>query len=621
VTLSAGSGALASQVSTFTYAGQVLRGGTNAVVVTARADTTQVDGLGNLSRPASRLVLASNQSGFTDLVHGGGIVVAKGNIAASGASPFGSGGNAVTMSRVDSTLGGMVPDGQTVATFSRSTTAAASRGRLGAVANPAGGAGTQTVNYNGTFAWNDATSPLFVAMTPGSPGAATALASWTGLFADPGTVLQFGGVGVAGGALDNVTAFANGAPSASVPVYVGGGGTVRFAANFDENTYRNAAAVRGLAGTVTVLDNTTLQSQTQGRHFDGVDVRAGTYQVSAFHQTLSGGFSAGVSLTEPTRTSGNVHVDTGLTLTVNGTGPGRTFRVGGGATLVKTGAGTLTVTGDQAHAGGSTLAVNQGTVNLNTDAGGNGAGAPVNNLSITAAGGQVNLTGNQHVRVVTVTGGLVRLNAGPTTGSRVIEATGVAATGGRLDLTNGRLVVDYAPGNSPIASVRAQIISGFNAGGTPWAGNGIVSSSIADAIRFGVGYGEASDLLGAGGGSFGPEAVDGSAVLARYTMLGDATLDGLIDFNDLVKVAQNYNNVSGAMLWSQGDFTYDGRVDFNDLIKVAQNYNTALPSDPIPFAAAFEQDLAAAFASVPEPGAIGFVGVAGLAVLSRRRRR
>jgi hypothetical protein len=27
--------------------------------------------------------------------------------------------------------------------------------------------------------------------------------------------------------------------------------------------------------------------------------------------------------------------------------------------------------------------------------------------------------------------------------------------------------------------------------------------------------------------------------------------------------------------WLNGDFTYDGIVDFNDLVKLAQNYNTA----------------------------------------------
>jgi Ca2+-binding RTX toxin-like protein len=83
---------------------------------------------------------------------------------------------------------------------------------------------------------------------------------------------------------------------------------------------------------------------------------------------------------------------------------------------------------------------------------------------------------------------------------------------------------------------------------------------------------------------------------------GDFSYDGNTDFQDLVKLAQNYNVVDGSRTWFTGDFTYDGNTDFNDLVKLAQNYNTALPSEPIPGAPAnFEEDLAKAFASVGAP--------------------
>jgi hypothetical protein len=120
--------------------------------------------------------------------------------------------------------------------------------------------------------------------------------------------------------------------------------------------------------------------------------------------------------------------------------------------------------------------------------------------------------------------------------------------------------------------------------------------------------------------------VDGSAVLVRYTLSGDATLDGQVDFNDLVKLAQNYNTTLPATgsAWFRGDFNYDGTVDFNDLVKLAQNYNSALPSEPIVEAPAdFASDLAAAFASVPEPGGLSALSVMGclLACQLRPRRR
>jgi hypothetical protein len=92
-----------------------------------------------------------------------------------------------------------------------------------------------------------------------------------------------------------------------------------------------------------------------------------------------------------------------------------------------------------------------------------------------------------------------------------------------------------------------------------------------------------------------------------------------------VKLAQNYNTTVSAgseSWWNRGDFTYDGITDFNDLVKLAQNYNTSLPTEPIPGATpGFQADLARAFASVPEPGMLSVLGIGGIALLGRRRRR
>ncbi|HEY7115249.1 MAG TPA: PEP-CTERM sorting domain-containing protein, partial [Tepidisphaeraceae bacterium] len=97
-------------------------------------------------------------------------------------------------------------------------------------------------------------------------------------------------------------------------------------------------------------------------------------------------------------------------------------------------------------------------------------------------------------------------------------------------------------------------------------------------------------------------------------------------FNDLVRLAQNYNatvSTTTESWWYNGDFTYDGMVDFNDLVKLAQNYNSSLPSAAqlAPFGAAFETDLARAFASVPEPSLLGVFGFAACGAALRRRRK
>jgi hypothetical protein len=62
---------------------------------------------------------------------------------------------------------------------------------------------------------------------------------------------------------------------------------------------------------------------------------------------------------------------------------------------------------------------------------------------------------------------------------------------------------------------------------------------------------------------------------------GDANADGVVNFDDLLLVAKNYN--STVATWSQGDFTGDGTVNFDDLLLLAKNYNTTAPvSAPTP---------------------------------------
>jgi hypothetical protein len=117
------------------------------------------------------------------------------------------------------------------------------------------------------------------------------------------------------------------------------------------------------------------------------------------------------------------------------------------------------------------------------------------------------------------------------------------------------------------------------------------------------------------------EGLLANLVLASVTTTpGDANHDGNVDFNDLVSLAQNYNTVGGRT-FEQGDFTGDGTVDFNDLVQLAQNYNTPLSGAHIAAAGSgFDQDLATAFASVPEPSLLGAMGVSLLMRRQRRRR-
>ena len=174
-------------------------------------------------------------------------------------------------------------------------------------------------------------------------------------------------------------------------------------------------------------------------------------------------------------------------------------------------------------------------------------------------------------------GGVATLTPG---GGKVLTVTSLAITGsGKLDLNDNALIVDYSPpAASPIAAIQSLLRTGFNGGA--WNGSGIMSS-LGEPSRFALGFAEAADA--AVNGEFAGQAVDATAVLVKFTLYGDATLDGSVDFNDLASLAQNYNTpVSAAARgsWSRGDFTYDGLVDFNDLAKLAQNYNVSVPPAP-----------------------------------------
>lgn len=82
---------------------------------------------------------------------------------------------------------------------------------------------------------------------------------------------------------------------------------------------------------------------------------------------------------------------------------------------------------------------------------------------------------------------------------------------------------------------------------------------------------------------------------------GDANFDGVVNFSDLVLLAQNYGKSGG---WAQGDFNRDGKVGFDDLVILAANYGGSQP----------------AITAVPEPGFAAMIAVA-LAALGRRRTR
>lgn len=164
----------------------------------------------------------------------------------------------------------------------------------------------------------------------------------------------------------------------------------------------------------------------------------------------------------------------------------------------------------------------------------------------------------------------------------------------KLDLGVGGMSLNYT-GSTSIAQATTDIIRG-RAGGT-WTGPGITSATAAaNPNTHAVGIAEASET---GLTSLFGESFDNTTVIVRYTLPGDATLDGTVNITDFANLAANFNQ-SGR--WFTGDFDYSGTTNIADFALLAQNFNQSLP---------------ASRSTVPEPA----VAVGALFVIASLRRR
>jgi hypothetical protein len=204
-------------------------------------------------------------------------------------------------------------------------------------------------------------------------------------------------------------------------------------------------------------------------------------------------------------------------------------------------------------------------------------------------------------------------------GDKVVRSGVVNMSGtSRIDLADNDMVVDYT-GPSQLTAIKGYLIAGRNGGS--WTGNSLTSSAAAtDPVHGSLGYGEASDVLGASGGTFAGVPVDGTAVLIKFTYPGDANLDGVVDLKDLYRLAVNYN--AGGKLWTSGDFNYDGLTNVQDLTALAINWQAGVAA---PLANDSLSTALAAFGlppvSVPEPTFAVLFTLAGLTARVARRQR
>jgi murein DD-endopeptidase MepM/ murein hydrolase activator NlpD len=196
-----------------------------------------------------------------------------------------------------------------------------------------------------------------------------------------------------------------------------------------------------------------------------------------------------------------------------------------------------------------------------------GDGDDVLNVNMDAAGvSRVRLNSSQtfsHINMANG-GGIVMSDAG----NRVLRATGLNLSGNSfIDLGDNDMIVDYS-GSTPIATIGALLTSGY-AGGA-WTGPGIRSSAAAAATNTALGFAEASEIFNVFPASFAGQQVDDTAVLVKYTAVGDLNLDGNVNLQDFNRLASNFGQ-SGKR-WTHGDLDFNGTVNLQDFNRLAGNF-------------------------------------------------
>ena len=125
----------------------------------------------------------------------------------------------------------------------------------------------------------------------------------------------------------------------------------------------------------------------------------------------------------------------------------------------------------------------------------------------------------------------------------------------------------------------------------------LIDPSLNWQVQSATGINDSGQIVGYGGHPTGPlgRVPNWHALLLTPRIPGDVNLDGVVNFSDLLIVAQNYGMQTTH--FTQGDFDSDGVVGFADLLLLAQHYG---------------QGAALSGASVaPEPTAILFMAALG----------
>jgi autotransporter-associated beta strand protein/probable HAF family extracellular repeat protein len=346
-----------------------------------------------------------------------------------------------------------------------------------------------------------------------------------------------------------------------------------------------------------------------------------------------------------------------------------------GAQVIKTGDGTLILSGANTYVGDTLL--QGGTLQMTSDSSLGSASNEVifdggalitagpidsslRHITVNAAGGTIDTAGaDARFAAIAGPGVLVKRSGGNLTIAS-ISAGGLEVQGGKVTLASagagggagasalGRLTLAGSPGlwsaqldltdNDLILHsaadtraddadrIRNQLRQGANFAhpGAFWTGNGIVTGLGGNGSTTYTAVGLAVNdlaLLGKGQNGAIYSSFDGldvgvNDVLVKYTYFGDADLDGAVTTNDYFQIDNGFLGKKRG--WINGDFDYDGAVTTNDYFLID---NAFLGQGAALVPAALGSATALSGVTVPEPASLGvFAFAAAWGAFSRRRR-
>ncbi len=286
--------------------------------------------------------------------------------------------------------------------------------------------------------------------------------------------------------------------------------------------------------TVTIADSLSLTTTSSVQVI--VDAAFASQSGSTLDITLNSAGSVAIEGSGGTITASENGFQASFTgvsaINVTDSGSGDTLNYLGGITspFTFTGAGTSTLdvlTGTLNFAGASTIAL--GVLDINSTG---LAAVPVNSAAQTQ-----------------------------------LLVSGISITGGTLDLSDNEMFITYGSGSDPMSVIYSYLQSGYNNGN--WNGPGIISTSAStptNGLNYGLGFSDGKDGIVSG--------LSSGQIEIRYTLLGDANLDGTVNGSDFSILSANFG--LGYTNWDQGNFLFGSSVNGSDFSALSANFGQGM---------------------------------------------